>query len=620
MARRLSPARAFGAGFAAGLAVWAIELAGAYLAAEPGSFFIVRKHAGYAALFAADIAALVALFVPLPSVAARAAMAAMTLFAAQFAIFGARLALENGYETHANPVSIAVAAFAGALGIGGFFLVRRVADRAHAPIVFAAPFVLAAALAAVLPRSFTDDAVFDRLARAESSESAAPAAKPPAGAPNVLLVVVDTLRVDAIGAYGNNKARTPNIDALAARGVLFRDVTSVSSWTRPVMASILTGLRPREHKVNALTGTMDAAHWTIAERARNAGFATIGVVTNPILKSHFGFGHGFAVFDDTTQATDAAWFMSGYPVARAMGLAPRGKTTRKINDAERAVNRLLRAVDARGDAPYFAWLHLMDPHAPYELHEDLTVLPKNAPMLRFFYQYDDRDRDLLRKVPLAKALYRSLYDGEVAYTDRAIGRLFAELKARHDLSNTVVVFTSDHGEQFLEHDGLLHGYSLYQEEVRVPLIVAGPGIEPAVVDAPRSNIGLAKLLLALAGIENADRDPAALMTPDDPVYSEVDAVLHDIEVHLSAARMGDWKAIRDLGDRKEIGGGTIAGLFDLANDPGERKNWMMANPDRLAEFERLFNDFDARYRRARDAGKPLDPRQAEALRSLGYLH
>lgn len=290
------------------------------------------------------------------------------------------------------------------------------------------------------------------------------AVRPDVARPNFLLIVVDALRADALGCYRKAPpGATPVLDSLAARGLRFERAYSPAAWTKPAIASLLTGLYPRQHR--CLHGLLeDAGHGTVdgldprlvtlAQRLRAAGYATAMVQTNPHVHARFGFGRGF------DRSVDLS-YLDDHRVVRAAG-------------------ELLEELPR----PFFIYLHFLAPHVPYKPHRDGPFPPLAG-------RYADRDgftdADLARcrsaPAPELLAELRQLYRGEVFYADQQIGNVLAALHGLGLSETTVVVATADHGEEFGEHGGLEHGHSLYPEIVRVPLILAGPSI-------PRGRVSL----------------------------------------------------------------------------------------------------------------------------------
>ncbi len=382
---------------------------------------------------------------------------------------------------------------------------------------------------------------------------------------NVLLITIDTLRQDRVGAYGNHNGLTPNIDRLAAAGIRFAHAFSPAPLTLPAHASILTGLLPRHHGIHSNTRfRLDNHVPTLATALKGAGYRTGAFVGAFVLDSRFGLNQGFDEYDDRLPRSERASFhfaeRRGAEVVTAAG------------------NWILSPPAATG-TPWFAWVHLFDPHAPYD-------------------------------APLEYRAGRTPYDAEVAYTDAMLGQLLARLKAGHALDTTLVVLTADHGESLGDHGEMTHGLFAYDSTLAVPLIVNAPSIAPAVVDAPVSHPDLTPTILDLLGLappgsvdgQSLVRSPST----DRPLYFEaLDASLTRGWAPLRGIIQNGWKYI-DLPD---------AELYDLGTDPGEQHNRVDRDPhaDLLKRALRLASGAEVTAPRM-----AMEPEAAARLRSLGY--
>jgi arylsulfatase A-like enzyme len=277
---------------------------------------------------------------------------------------------------------------------------------------------------------------------------------PPAGAPSVLLVSIDTLRADRVGAYGARYGATPRLDALAAEGARAETAIAPAPITLPSHATLFTGLYPPRHGVRH-NGIFRLAEerTTLAERFADAGYATAAVVGAFVLEARFGLAQGFDHYDDDFGADRAS--ATGYPERRASAVTD-------------AALRWLAAVDR----PFFLFVHYYDPHADY------------APPPPFAERFAGRP-----------------YEGEVAYVDAELGRLLDGVRARGQLEGTVVAVTADHGESLGEHGERTHSYTLYDATLAVPLVLEGPGVpRGATLPGVVSTASVAPTLLRLAGL------------------------------------------------------------------------------------------------------------------------
>lgn len=423
-------------------------------------------------------------------------------------------------------------------------------------------------------------------------------------APNVLLVVLDTVRADALGAYGATGDATPRLDALARHGVLFEQATSTASWTLPATASLMTGRLPSELSADWLK-PLDAQQYALAELMRDNGYATAGFVGNyKYATAETGLARGFAHYDAHSHslrelvactAVGRALFFSRALPNLGCYCDPVRRTAREVN------NRYLAWADAHRERPQFAFINYLDVHdpyaapAPYDTHAPSDAGERSLLRFWWFLQRDTLTSD-------EAALARNAYTDCLQYLDDEIGRLLGELEARNVLKDTVVIITADHGEHFGEHNLWLHGNSLYQPLVHVPLMVIAPGRVPEGrrIAAPVSTADIAATLQNVLGLRSGampGRSLAALWNGTEseprPVISEV--LTPPITPPCQGASpifRGSMRSVR-LGDLKLIcneDGGEE--LFDLATDPSESQN-LAALPERQADVERLRSLFKA---------------------------
>jgi arylsulfatase A-like enzyme/tetratricopeptide (TPR) repeat protein len=391
---------------------------------------------------------------------------------------------------------------------------------------------------------------------------------------SLLLVTIDTLRADHVGAYGYSRAATPTLDSLARRGARFADVTTAAPLTGPSHATILTGLAPPRHGVREnVTFLLDSRHLTLATRLKRAGYRTAAFVAAYPVAAAFGFGQGFDEFSEGLHPNPGIGQGAERPANEV---------------ADAAVAWLERTRDAK--EPFFAWVHFYDPHAPY------------APPSPFRETFAERP-----------------YDGEVAFADAQLGRILEALRAAGHERDTVVAVLADHGEGLGEHGETGHGILLYESTLRVPMLMAGPGVpEGRVISEPVGTIDVAPTLLQLLGREAADlpgRDlrPALEQKrlPAEGLYSE--ALFGRLNCRWSSLRSlreGEWKLV--LGSEPE--------LFELSSDPGETRNRADEERDRVERLRRTLGAAVASMVPGGDTARPvaLSPEQEERLRSLGY--
>lgn len=443
-----------------------------------------------------------------------------------------------------------------------------------------------------------------------------------AGRPNILLVTVDTLRADHLGAYGYEEARTGSIDALAAGGLTFDQATVQSPWTFPSFASILTSRYPGELGL-ACGDTLfaeiqrrrvDAEERILAEELKDAGYCTAAVLTNPWLLPHFGLIQGFDDFIpvDERQFHHIAGLKNltvlklshRFPIAdrwlRTLYewiTGPAGEAAVMEVCAERVTEEAVRWLRDRRRAPFFLWVHYVDPHCPFDPPEafqpDLADFPAERREFLTSYNAEDIHTGLARLTRRDREALAALYDAEIAYVDECVGELFAELETLGLAGDTLVIFTSDHGEEFWDHGGYQHGHTLYDELIRVPLIFRGPGVKavPRRVAADVRLLDLMPTLLELAGRPPPPGTRGRSLAPH--LAGEAGGQLEDVFAFSEGLYLTEErKAVRGNGLKLIYRPGSEEyELYDLAKDPGERQD---ISQSRLEDFERmrsLLNDW-----------------------------
>jgi arylsulfatase A-like enzyme len=394
--------------------------------------------------------------------------------------------------------------------------------------------------------------------------------------PDLVLVVIDTLRADHLGAYGYGRPTSPHIDALAARGARFDSAWAAAPWTLPSIMSIQTSRYPSSHRVENDGLKLAPDIPTLAATLRAAGYATAGFVSHIYASRLFGFDRGFERFDDFGVS------QPGYRLEA--GLEPR---------ADRVVDAALAWLRAQGHRPVFLFVHLFDPHWPYDPPASYRALFPDDYRGPLDATYDSISKFQDPLVPLPED-YRSFlvdrYDGEIRFTDDQVGRLLQGVDRSGREGRAWIVLTADHGEEFKEHGSMGHGRALYEEVIHVPLIVAAPGDRPSRIDTPVSGIDLFPTLAAIAGAapppglqgrsllpllrptEGPGGAPGGTGSPpppaaDRPLVSETVR----LNAYRKAVREGPLKLIRFMGENRTE-------LYDLASDPQERHDLSERRP------------------------------------------
>jgi arylsulfatase A-like enzyme len=420
--------------------------------------------------------------------------------------------------------------------------------------------------------------------------------------PNLLLVVVDTLRADHCSLHGYHRATTPHLDALGDRATVFDRAISPASWTSPSVASVFTGLYPLEHGLTGGGTPLAFEHETVAELLQNQGLTTLAVSSNPLIGPDAAFDQGFEVFHQV-------------PWARA--------------DEVNAI--FLPIVEKVADVRWFGYLHYIDPHTPYDAPRsgdgtwidpaydgpftdvkavDRLYLSRNFG-LESNPPFDDRDVEFL----LAS------YDEEILYWDRHFHELLDGLDQRGLLSDTIVIVTSDHGEEFNEHGMFKHGHQLFQESIWVPLVIHAPGrLAPGrrseLVEIRELKTAISELLDLAAPTAHPPNPLLRAGLDDRPVFSHTSRPMKPRtprpRTSLASVLHTHWKFIAWLdSDRVE--------LFDLEADGGETVNLAQGRADLAGGYSELLTGWvEATAARGKPEGL-ADPALIDKLRALGYL-
>lgn len=457
------------------------------------------------------------------------------------------------------------------------------------------------------------------------------AAPPPSFAgSNVVIVLIDTLRQDRLGAYGYERETSPHFDALARESVLFEQSHTPAPWTLPAIVSAFTSTWPTEHGVLSTGQRIGPGLVPLAERLRRRGYRTGAFIANP----HAGRGSGMDTGYEHLVASD--FVVDQLAVARWL--------------------------DQRGEQPFFLYLHSVEPHHPYaaplRFYTQLGVrwpLDRDA-LVEHAGRYRDlvqvaggRDRvraqhaldaqpEVLHGLAPRRADLDLVYDACVAWADDNLGAIIDLLHDRHLLSQTLLIVLADHGEEIFDHGRLLHGQSVHAELTRVPLLFRLPGAAAAGtrVAMPVTLVDLVPTVLDLLGAEAELRDPALRGRSLRPLMSGAEA--EDGEPRVTSVRIerefgfagppengklniavveGPWKGIWNL----EVGGFE---LYRTDDDPGEARDLATAEPERAARLQAAarawFNEKPAPPEAEPvDPSKSFTPEELERLRALGYV-
>lgn len=444
----------------------------------------------------------------------------------------------------------------------------------------------------------------------------------PTDPPNVVLIVLDTTRADHTSVYGYERDTTPGLRAFADEGVVFLNAYAPMGLTGPTHASLFTGQYPHRNGVLDNATELMPSHTTLAEFLRARGYTTTGIVSSFVIGSGFGFAQGFDEYLETFKREEASVLVDawrGIPVSRGFD--------RKANYTADLALTWLKERDR--PEPFFLFVHFFDPHSPYEPPEPYAA--------RFHVNRPKSD---------SVARLMDLYDGEISFTDAQVTRVLEALEEFGYRENTLVVITSDHGEGLMQRGYVLHGLSLHEEELRVPLLMRWPASVPAGlrIAGPVTSADVfptvAELIgFPLTGIEHQGESIAGEVMGEvaadrvRPLYfyrrhhrerlypPELDRMIDGVEetpslIYLHGeqfgVRVGAWKYIVAPNEGKQL-------LFQLERDPEELVNVFAQQSERAAKMHRQLETWMGQQPAAPTVGKTMSEEGRAALRALGYL-
>ena len=425
-----------------------------------------------------------------------------------------------------------------------------------------------------------------------------PASVSPRG--SAILIIVDTLRADHLSMYGYPRLTSPNLDAWAAGGRVYERAHSTSSWTLPAFGTLFTGYVPMRHGAGYAerSSKLGSSVSTIAEMLIDRGFRTGAVINNPYLRKIFGVDRGFEEYD----------------------YAPANNNRHRPADV--VVSRSLELVDRWGAEPFFLVIHFFEPHMRYGPPRSFRGRFSQNIESELRYPVSERRRFLEQPEQLSvgdREFIKAAYDEEIAFVDQELGRLMNGLVERGVLENTMLVFTSDHGEELFEHGGFEHGHEMWQELLHVPLVVWGSGVNPGRESAPVSLADVAPTVLEWAAVDiPADFDGLSLWPnlagerqfPERTLIAE--GRLYG-DQYAAAAIRWPLKVVVDS-DRNPVR------AIDLAADPDERTDLLVSSDDRPdGAVGGLISTLRGRVVDSQDEPALLDDDTLESLRSLGYV-
>ncbi|MCD6193208.1 MAG: sulfatase [Candidatus Aminicenantes bacterium] len=417
--------------------------------------------------------------------------------------------------------------------------------------------------------------------------------------PNIILIVIDTLRVDHVSYYGYQRKTTPHIDNLAETSILFENCFSVAPWTTPSIGSILTSQYPTVLGIEWDPVKINKKFLTLAEILRENSYLTAGIISHLFISSKLNFDQGFSLYDEEN--------------ARGHDYISSPSITEKAID-------FLRKNRSR---KFFLFLHYFDPHYDYILHDKYNYYPDYKGKLYSGQQI----KDLLKLAPSMSPedikYVISLYDSEISFTDEYIGKLLNEIKRLGLYDNSLIILTGDHGEEFLERgdNHIGHTKTLYKELIHVPLIIKLPyQTTPRRITRNVSLIDLMPTVLDIVGLGIPKKykhfGKAIKFKKNSEIDYQRDTVFFETKrmAKLNGVVKDKWKCIIDFRKKR-------VSLFDLQSDPWERENVSQKFPQVVKELVRELEKWQHLMPSKKLKGQKVNftERQKQILRSLGYI-
>ncbi|MDH5405514.1 MAG: sulfatase-like hydrolase/transferase [Candidatus Aminicenantes bacterium] len=401
---------------------------------------------------------------------------------------------------------------------------------------------------------------------------------------NILLLIIDTLRADHLGCYGYQGAKTPHIDRLAEEGILFTNATCQVPLTLPSHCSILTGTHPMYHGVRDNAGFyLGEENTTLAEILKGYGYATSGFIGAFVLDSRWGIDQGFDYYFDNFDIAE-------YDIVMLENVQRRGKDV---------VDEASHWWDKNGHNKFFTWIHLYDPHSPYDAPEPYKTMFRGKPY--------------------------GLYDGEIAYTDMLIGQIMAKLEEKGVLDNTLIIFTSDHGEMLGEHSESRHGFFIYDAATRIPLIIKPPttALKGRVIEAQVQSVDIVSTILHMLGIPIPREVQGQSLLPLLLRKSRDNKKLYAYSETFYPRYYYGWSELKSLRTRQyKYIQAPRPELYDLIKDPRENRNILSSNPRIAERFKKKLTEianFYAAKGVEQKGPQKMDEESLKGLMALGYL-
>jgi arylsulfatase A-like enzyme len=430
--------------------------------------------------------------------------------------------------------------------------------------------------------------------------------------PNILLISIDTLRQDHLSGCGYPRGTSPFMDRLAAEGVLFMNGMSTTSWTLPSHCSLMTGQYAASHGVCTVYNKLSTEKTTLAEILAAAGYDTIGFYSTTFVSAGYGLSQGFRAYErhgrDFDQEARLIW-------ERKFG---REQAPRCVSSAPGLAVRVREWLQEQwGGEPFFMFVHTFDPHWAYRPQPVYESYFGGRARPSFTEWTEPPPKDVPRDLSGdAKRDLLDYYDSEIRLVDRSLQDLLAAFEEASILDRTLVVLAADHGEEFLEHGNVEHSRTLYEESLRVPMILRLPGVFEGghVVTQPVSLVDVFPTVLRLLALEEGGAVQGVALQEVLAGPVERHGVVAELRMKYVSFRESDWKLILNLkrGEKE---------LYSLCEDPGERENLASSRPEVLQRLEEELADAQrGRFAESDSASVPeLDAERQNELRALGYV-
>ena len=407
----------------------------------------------------------------------------------------------------------------------------------------------------------------------------------------VVIIVVDTLRADHLGCYGCERDTSPNLDRLAADSTLYRRAISQAPWTTPSIGSLMTSRYPSALGIRDARSILDEEVVLLAEVLAPAGYTNSAVISHSFCSARWGFAQGFHEFDES--------MVVGHDAICGPGVT----------------DRALQILDQQKGERFFLWLHYFDPHFAYLSHPEYPFDPDpdyDGPITPGM-PFGDllRTRHRLKDPDLAELT--RMYDSEIRLTDEAIGRVLDRLRELNLYDRSLIVFTGDHGEEFMEHGDLGHTKNLYGEVMHVPLLIKLPNGVPQKVDRAVGLIDVYPTVLDVLGL-TIEHDIAGRSLLKEPRAAKPRPVFFETSRKriLRGIVKGNLKMIHDVEADSYM-------MFDLEADPGEKKDIYSKNPDEKRALKgRLRRWITETMTLSSGQLDSLSPEEIARLRAMGY--